>query len=56
MAKFVVCPYCGASLDFGEKCDCNEKGTPKSANEKRDMIVCEFYHNEKDLSRKDKEI
>jgi hypothetical protein len=23
MAKFVVCPDCGATLDHGEKCDCN---------------------------------
>lgn len=20
--KFIVCEHCGASLDFGEKCDC----------------------------------
>ena len=22
MAKYRVCEYCGANLDFGEKCDC----------------------------------
>jgi hypothetical protein len=22
------CPYCGAALDPGEKCDCNEKAAP----------------------------
>lgn len=21
--KYKVCPYCGAHLDFGERCDCN---------------------------------
>lgn len=27
MAQYRTCPYCGASLDPGEKCDCqdNEK-------------------------------
>ena len=23
--KFVKCPDCGASLDFGEKCDCRKE-------------------------------
>lgn len=27
-----VCPYCGAHLDFGEKCDCTEKAAPDAAN------------------------
>ena len=26
MAQYRTCPYCGASLDPGEKCDCQEKG------------------------------
>ena len=25
MARFQTCAYCGASLDFGEKCDCQEE-------------------------------
>lgn len=34
MAKFVVCPDCGATLDHNEKCDCiKEKGTPPTKGE-----------------------
>lgn len=34
MAKFVVCPDCGATLDHNEKCDCKkEKGTPPNNDE-----------------------
>ena len=25
MAKCKVCEYCGAYLDFGERCDCQEQ-------------------------------
>lgn len=25
MAQYRTCPYCGASLDPGEKCDCQDK-------------------------------
>lgn len=25
MAKYQVCPHCGSNLDFGEKCDCQDK-------------------------------
>ena len=24
MSKFTVCPVCGATLDHGEACDCND--------------------------------
>jgi hypothetical protein len=24
MSKFEVCPICGATLDHGETCDCND--------------------------------
>ena len=28
--RYVVCPHCGANLDFGEKCDCTkEKAVPE---------------------------
>lgn len=23
--KYAVCPHCGAHLDFGERCDCEEQ-------------------------------
>ncbi len=26
MAKYEVCPYCGAHLDHGERCDCKKEG------------------------------
>lgn len=25
MARFRTCPYCGSSLDPGERCDCQDK-------------------------------
>lgn len=29
MAQYVSCEFCGANLDFGEKCDCIKKeGAP----------------------------
>ncbi len=33
--KYEVCPICGSTLDFGEKCDCEKgKGSePPHANE-----------------------
>ena len=27
-----TCPYCGASLDPGEICDCRENAAPRDAN------------------------
>lgn len=29
-----ICPYCGAHLDPGEKCDCRDGGTEAPQNEK----------------------
>ena len=26
--NYQICPDCGAALDFGERCDCNKKGSP----------------------------
>lgn len=37
MAKYYTCPYCGANLDFGEKCECEEIKTiwtPSAEDEK----------------------
>ena len=35
MAVYKVCPYCGAHLDPGERCDCKEQqGERQSAAEK----------------------
>ena len=31
MAKCKVCEYCGANLDFGEKCDCCDCEEAKDA-------------------------
>lgn len=28
MAKHKTCPSCGAALDFGERCDCQQKAAP----------------------------
>lgn len=26
--QYQTCPYCGAHLDFGERCDCGDKKEP----------------------------
>lgn len=31
MSYYRECPYCGAALDPGEKCDCGQKETARSA-------------------------
>lgn len=31
MPYFKTCPFCGANLDFGERCDCQDKETAPSA-------------------------
>lgn len=31
MGMFYECPYCHASLDFGEKCDCQKSADPNQA-------------------------
>lgn len=28
MAEYRTCPYCGANLDPGERCDCTKKSAP----------------------------
>ena len=28
MAMYDTCPHCGASLDIGEKCDCQKEKVP----------------------------
>ena len=28
MSYYRICPYCGAALDPGEKCDCGHKNRP----------------------------
>lgn len=32
MAKYVSCEFCGANLDFGERCDCLKKRGHTAAN------------------------
>lgn len=27
--QYVICPRCGAHLDFGEKCDCDNETEPE---------------------------
>ncbi len=45
MGKYCICPDCGAHLDHGETCDCNQKEPPsereplKAANENHTPIV-----------------
>lgn len=32
MAQYRTCPYCGANLDPGERCDCEKNSAPDAAN------------------------
>lgn len=32
MAEYRTCPYCGANLDPGERCDCEKNSAPDAAN------------------------
>lgn len=38
MAFYNVCPYCGANLDPGERCDCKEQQNerPKTAEKEKE--------------------
>ena len=36
MAYYETCPYCGASLDPGEKCDCRQNEKENRDNEQDD--------------------
>ena len=38
MSYYRICPYCGAALDPGEKCDCGQKETARSAATETDGI------------------
>lgn len=33
MAVYRICPYCGAALDPGERCDCKEESIGQKAEE-----------------------
>lgn len=34
MAQYNTCPHCGAHLDFGERCDCQqERGTAEAGKD-----------------------
>lgn len=32
MPYYKTCPYCGAALDPGERCDCEKEAAPEAAN------------------------
>lgn len=36
MANYKECPYCGASLDPEEKCDCRNDSADKEEREKKE--------------------
>lgn len=42
MSKFDICPFCGATLDHGETCDCTCKHIKE---ENQEACVCQ--HEEK---------
>lgn len=35
---YKICPYCGASLDPGEKCDCQEE--PETPQKEKEPAGC----------------
>lgn len=49
MGMFNTCPYCGANLDPGEKCDCRSKETPLEP-------LSDFLHKELGYVPTDEEI
>ena len=42
MSYHRICPYCGAALDPGEKCDCGQKETARSAATETDGMKKTF--------------
>ena len=34
--KYIVCPRCGAHLDHGEKCECEEDDDEATGHERRE--------------------
>lgn len=49
MAKFISCEFCGANLDFGEKCDCIKKrGRTASTGTPNRKKSC-FYFTAKEV-------
>ena len=42
MSYYRECPYCGAALDPGEKCDCGQKETARSAPTETDGMKKTF--------------
>lgn len=49
---FRVCPYCGASLDPGETCDCKEKPPPgvQDRGAADGINLYKLYHRKGDMS------
>lgn len=41
--KFKECPYCGAALDFGERCDCQREEPPKPAVTMKNWEAAESF-------------
>ena len=39
MAMYRICPECGAHLDPGEQCDCQEKDAEETAEKSEEMYV-----------------
>lgn len=36
---YVKCPYCGANLDPGEKCDCREEAQKKNSPRPKELSL-----------------
>lgn len=47
MAQYVVCPDCGAHLDFGERCDCQKEKQATNIYRNADFIVLPLTKYEK---------
>ena len=35
--KYKVCPYCGANLDYGERCDCHEEERRRKSDQDNNL-------------------
>ncbi len=55
MSFYITCPHCGAHLDPGERCDCQDKKeetAPRRGPGKRQEICSAlFYHRDRGKSR-----
>lgn len=51
MAYYNTCPWCGASLDPGESCDCKKNPMQPELTSEKEITSSIFYHKNNNKSR-----